>query len=148
MIIPTSSIGFMLIVRKSGWCMGLTLLFLLLALNHTTAAEISGRVVGITDGDTLTVLMDRKQIKVRLAEIDTPESGQPYGSRAQQALSSLSFGKPVRVVEQGTDRYGRTIGRVYVGSVDVNAALVRQGAAWVYRKYSHDGTLLRLEQDA
>jgi endonuclease YncB( thermonuclease family) len=135
-------------IRKSGWCVQLTLLILLLPLDHTAAAEIGGRVVGITDGDTLTVLMDRKQIKVRLAEIDTPESGQPYGSRARQALSDLAFGKSARVVEQGKDRYGRTIGRVYVGSVDVNAALVRQGAAWVYRQYSHDGALLRLEQEA
>src|SRR4051794_27924497 len=87
MIIPTSSIGFMQIVRKSGWCVGLTLLILLLTLNHTAATEISGRVVGITDGDTLTVLMDRKQIKVRLAEIDTPESRQPYGSRARRGGS-------------------------------------------------------------
>src|SRR4051794_33516391 len=123
MIIPTSSIGFMLIVRKSGWCMGLTLLLLLLALDPTAAAEISGRVVGITDGDTLTVLVDRKPIKVRLAEIDTLESQQPYGSRARQALFNLAFGKTVRIVEQSTDRYGRTVGRVYVGSVDVNAAM-------------------------
>jgi endonuclease YncB( thermonuclease family) len=89
------------IVRKLGRCVCLTLLILLLALNHTMAAEISGRVVGITDGDTLTVLVDREQSKVRLAKIDTPESEQPYASRARQALSNLAFGKAVRVVGQG-----------------------------------------------
>jgi|tagenome__1003787_1003787.scaffolds.fasta_scaffold20941564_2 nuclease-like protein len=81
--------------------------------------------------------------KVRLAEIDTPESGQPYGSRARQALSDLAFGKSARVVAQDTDRYGRMVGRVYVGSLDVNAEMVRQGAAWVYRRYSHDASLLQ-----
>jgi endonuclease YncB( thermonuclease family) len=148
MIIRLFGIGFLRTLRKSNWCVRLTLLILLLTLDHTAAAEISGRVVGITDGDTLTILIDQRPRKIRLAEIDAPESGQPYGSRARQALSDLAFSKPARVVEQGTDRYGRTIGRVYVGSVDVNAALVRQGAAWVYRQYSHDDALLRLEQEA
>lgn len=69
-----------------------------------------------------------KQVKVRLGEIDTPESKQPYGERAKQALSDLAFGKPARVV-QDTDRYSRTVGRVYVGGVYVNAEMVKQGAA-------------------
>ena len=128
----------------------LLLVLLMLAMAQVAmAAEITGRVVGIADGDTLTVLDEaRRQIRVRLAEIDTPESGQPYGSRAKQALSDLAFGKSVRVVMQDTDRYGRTVGRVYAGSIDVNAEMVRQGAAWVYRKYNRDPSLLRLEQEA
>jgi endonuclease YncB( thermonuclease family) len=140
----------MKIVSRPDWSIRISLVALLLMMAHAAAAvEIIGRVVGITDGDTLTVLSDlRQQTKVRLAEIDTPESGQPYGSRARQALSDLAFGKSVRVVEQGTDRYGRTVGRVYAGSVDVNAEMVRQGAAWVYRQYSHDVSFLRLEQEA
>jgi endonuclease YncB( thermonuclease family) len=113
------------------------------------AAEITGRVVGIADGDTLTVLdAARQQTRVRLAEIDAPESHQPYGSRAKQALSDLAFGKSVRVVVQDTDRYGRTVGRIYAEFVDVNAEMVRQGAAWVYRQYNRDTSLLRLEQEA
>ena len=67
-----------------------------------------------------------KQFKVRLGEIDTPESKQPYGQRAKQALSDLTFGKQVRVVAQDADRYGRTVGRVY-GGVEVNAELVKMG---------------------
>lgn len=128
----------------------LSLLLLLTVLAHAAAAaQITGRVVGITDGDTLTVLDEgRQQTKVRLAEIDTPESRQPYGSRAKQALSNLVFGKDVLLVTQGTDRYGRTIGRVYIGTTDVNAEMVRQGAAWVYRNYSRDPALLPLEQAA
>jgi hypothetical protein len=115
----------MKIVSRPDWSIRISLVALLLMMAHAAAAvEIIGRVVGITDGDTLTVLSDlRQQTKVRLAEIDTPESGQPYGSRARQALSDLAFGKSVRVVEQGTDRYGRTVGRVYAGSVDVNAEM-------------------------
>jgi len=113
------------------------------------AADLRGRVVGITDGDTLTLLTDRReQIKIRLAEIDTPERRQPYGTRARQVLSDLAFGKSVRVVVQDTDRYRRTVGRVYAGSQDINAEMVRRGAAWVYRRYSDDPALLRLEQGA
>jgi endonuclease YncB( thermonuclease family) len=103
------------------------------------AAEYLGKVVGIADGDTLTLLVpdgaSYKQVKVRLGEIDTPESKQPYGERAKQALSDLAYNQQARVVVQDTDKYGRTVGRVYVGSLDVNAELVKQGAAWVYRQY-------------
>ena len=83
-----------------------------------------------------------------MAEIDTPEAHQPYGSRAKQALSELAFGKDVRVVVAAIDRYGRTVGRIYAGSIDISAEMVRQGAAWVYRKYNHDPSLLRLEREA
>ena len=89
-----------------------------------------------------------KQVRVRLAEIDTPESRQPYGNRARQALSDLAFNQQARVVVRDTDRFGRTVGRVYVGDVDVNAELVRQGAAWVYRQFSRDPSLLTLEAEA
>lgn len=113
------------------------------------AAELTGRVVGLADGDTITLLTpERRQVRIRLGEIDTPESRQPYGTRARQALSELVFGKDARVVVQDTDRYGRTVGRVYAGPVDVNAEMVRQGAAWVYRQYSRDASLLQLEAEA
>lgn len=113
------------------------------------SAEIIGRVVGITDGDTLTLLTnERRQQRVRLSEIDTPESGQPYGTRSRQALSDLAFQRNVRVAVQDTDRYGRTVGRVYATGTDVNAEMVRQGAAWVYRQYNRDPSLLTLEAEA
>ena len=85
---------------------------------------------------------------MRLGEIDTPERKQPYGTRAQQTLSELAYNKQARVVVQDTDRYGRTVGRVYVGSLDVNAEMVKQGAAWVYRQYLKDQSLLAIEQQA
>lgn len=90
----------------------------------------SGR---IGRGHTHPLLVDgKRQIKVRLAEIDAPEGGQPYGNRAKQELSALTFNKEARVRVQDTDRYGRTVGRVFVGSVDVSAEMVRRGAAWVF----------------
>jgi len=127
----------------------LLLLAALLVSLPSWAAELTGRVVGLADGDTLTLLTpERRQVRVRLGEIDTPESRQPYGTRARQVLSELVFGKDARVVVQDTDRYGRTVGRVYAGAVDVNAEMVRQGAAWVYRQYSRDAALLQLEGEA
>lgn len=125
-------------------------LFLLACILSPAHAEtLMGRVVGVHDGDTLTLLNDQKhQTKVRLAEIDTPESKQPYGSRSKQALSDLVFNKTVQVDVRDIDRYGRTVSRVSVGSTDVNAAMVASGAAWVYRQYSKDTQLLALEAEA
>lgn len=111
--------------------------------------EYNGRVVGVSDGDTLTLLVDgKRQVKVRLAEIDAPEGGQPYGNRSKQELSTLAFNKEARVRVQDTDRYGRTVGRVFVGSVDVSAEMIRRGAAWVFRKYAKDASLFKLEEEA
>ena len=130
----------------------LALLALLPLAGPLSAAEYAGRVVGVSDGDTMTLLVPDgssfKQVKIRLGEIDTPESAQPYGTRAKQALSDLAFGKQARVIEQDRDRYGRTVGRVYVGNLDVNAEMIRQGAAWVYRQYAKDPSLYRLEEQA
>lgn len=123
----------------------------LLAFAVSAQEQVTGNVVGISDGDTLTVLTaEKKQVKVRLAEIDTPESRQPYGTRARQALSELVFRQQVRVQVQDVDRYGRTVGRIYrqPDNLDVNAEMVRQGAAWVYRQYSKDKSLLKIEDEA
>ncbi len=106
------------------------------------------RVVGVKDGDSLVVLSDDREIEVRLAEVDAPESGQPYGHRAKQALSALVFGKSVRLVPTDRDRYGRTVGRIFVGDVDVASELVRSGAVWVYRQYAHRSELYALESEA
>lgn len=131
----------------------LSIVFLILLLptigTAATAETIIGKVVGVHDGDTLTLLDDSKtQIKIRLAEIDAPESRQPYGSRAKQELSGLVFGRPAAVQVQDIDRYGRTVGRVTVDDVDVNAEMVRRGAAWVYRKYAKDQSLFTIEEQA
>jgi endonuclease YncB( thermonuclease family) len=127
----------------------LLLLVLLLVGQPALAAELLGQVVGIHDGDTLTLLTpENRQVRVRLAGIDAPESRQPYGTRAQQELSALSFRKQARVVVQDTDRYGRTVGQVWVERLNVNAELVRRGAAWVYPQYNRDPALPALEAEA
>jgi hypothetical protein len=75
---------------------------------------------GTPYGDTLTLLVDGQQIKVRLEGIDAPEKGQPFGDRARQELGRLVFGKKVKVETTGKDRYGHTLGRVFVGDTNVN----------------------------
>jgi endonuclease YncB( thermonuclease family) len=113
------------------------------------AERLAGRVVGVADGDTLTVLTaEKRQVRARLAGIDAPERRQPYGTRARQALSALAFGRSALVVVEDTDRYGRSVGRVRVGGRDVNAEMVRRGAAWVYVRYNRDPALVPLEAEA
>lgn len=127
------------------------LVCVVVAVSTATAQvrTIEGRVVGVTDGDTLTLLTpDKQQVRVRLAEIDAPESGQPYGTKAKLVLSELAFGKNVQARVMDTDRYGRTVARVHEGVLDINAELVRRGAAWAYRKYLTDTTLLAVEAEA
>jgi endonuclease YncB( thermonuclease family) len=110
---------------------------------------LRGRVVGVADGDTLTVLTPQnRQVKVRLDQIDAPERGQAYGARAKQSLSGMVHNREVRVEVSGKDRYGRTLGVVRAGDVNVNARLVATGAAWAYRDHLKDDRLLGLEQDA
>lgn len=125
----------------------MTSILLLLALCGRPV-EISGRVVGVSDGDSLTLLVEQKQVKVRLASIDAPEKRQPFGQAAKSRLSELVFGKDVRVVSSGSDRYGRTIGRVFVGETDVNAALVNAGLAWQYWQYDKSVELWQAELDS
>ena len=110
--------------------------------------RFSGKVVRIVDGDTLVILVNKEQIKIRLAQIDTPERGQPWASRAKQALSALAFSKAATVVPVTVDRYGRTIGEVFVEGLHVNRQMVTDGDAWVYRKYATDDSLFDLENEA
>ena len=125
------------------------LLFFLLPTWTLAGQPFEAKVVGITDGDTLKVLTDEKQqIKIRLAEIDTPEKKQPWGNRAKQALSGLAFGKLVDVHPVTIDRYSRTVAHLYVGDLRVNREMVRTGNAWVYRRYLKDKTLLDAESEA
>jgi endonuclease YncB( thermonuclease family) len=93
-------------------------------------------VVKIADGDTLTLLVEETQIRVRLEGIDTPERGQPFGRKTGQALAKKVFGKVVQVDDLGKDRYGRTLGIVRLDKRNVNLELVQEGWAWWYRKYA------------
>lgn len=99
-------------------------------------ADFVGRVVKVSDGDTLTVLFEQKAIKVRLESIDAPELRQPYGRRAQQSLAELCAARTAHVVERGHDRYGRTVGRIACDGVDASTEQVRRGMAWVSERYA------------
>ena len=97
---------------------------------------ISGKVVSIHDGDTITILQDKQQIKVRLFGIDAPELKQPYGKKSKQFLANLIASEVVEVEENGKDRYKRAIGTIYLNGTDINAQMVESGYAWAYRKFS------------
>ena len=121
---------------------------LALAVSFSAWADFTGKVVGVIDGDSITVLREREQVEVRLVDIDAPERAQPFGNRSKQALESLVKGQEVRVAERGKDRYQRTLGRVYRDNLDVNAEQVRQGMAWVFGQYAKDATLYSIEAEA
>lgn len=110
---------------------------LLIAVAGQAAGIISGKVVHIADGDTVTILTSgNQQVKIRLYGIDCPEKRQAYGNRARQTVAAMIAGKDVRVRNMGVDRYGRVLGMITgPGGEDVNRALIRQGMAWVYTQY-------------
>lgn len=126
----------------------LAALLLALACAPAAAGALSGTVVGIADGDTLTLFDGSRQVRVRLAEIDAPERRQAFGNVARQHLAALCFRTQATVRVQSTDRYGRAVGRVTCGTTDANAAMVSAGLAWVFRRYARDPALYRLEADA
>jgi micrococcal nuclease len=95
----------------------------------------SGRVVGIADGDTITVLRDKEQVRIRLYGIVCPEKYQPFSKKARQFTAKMVHGKVVEVEPVDVDRYGRTVGLVTVFKRLVNEELVRAGLAWVYTHY-------------
>lgn len=124
-------------------------LFWALFAGNTLAYEIIGDVVGVTDGDTLTLLDSaHTQHKIRLADIDAPESGQPYGNRAKQRLRSLVAGKTVTADCREKDKYGRDVCTVIVDGADVNADLIATGHAWVYEQYNARADLPPLQEAA
>jgi micrococcal nuclease len=113
------------------------------------ADSVTGKVIGVHDGDTITVLdAQKQQVKVRLNGIDAPEIGQAFGRNAKEELSEQVFGKTVRVVVAGTDRYGRTVGDVYVREKWVNLEMVAYGMAWHYKQYSKSPELAKAQESA
>jgi micrococcal nuclease len=113
------------------------------------AREFQGRVVGITEGDTLRVLHAGRAQVIRLHGIYAPEKGQAFGERAKQFTSSLAFGRTVVVRVRGRDRYWRTTGDVVLpDGHNLNEVLVRAGYAWWFRRYSADDRLATLEAQA
>jgi len=121
---------------------------LALALSCPAWADFTGKVVAVADGDTLTVLVDQRQVQVDLAEIDAPELKQPFGQRSRQSLADLCFGKDAVVREAGRERKGRTVGHVDCSGTDANVEQVRRGMAWVYRRSAESTPPLHFLEDA
>jgi micrococcal nuclease len=121
--------------------------FVLWSVPAVAQERFTGKVVGVADGDTISVLRNGRSVRVRLEGIDCPEKGQDFSQRAKQFTSELMFGKEA-TVEVHVDRYGRLVARVLVGGQDVSIALVRAGLAWHFTKYSRDPVLAEGEQSA
>ena len=113
----------------------------LAAATLATAAELrSVMVVGVTDGNTITVRDGKQNYKVRLAGIDTPERGQPFAKRAHQNLSNLAHEKQAIVDCYKTDQYKRKVCRVWVGGNDIALAQLQAGLAWHFKRFENDQT--------
>ena len=120
-----------------------------LAVALPARAELVGRVVNVSDGDTLTLRVETKQVKVRLDAIDAPERGQAYGRRSQESLAELCAKRTARVVPKGLDRYGRTVGIIVCDGVEANSEQVKRGMAWVFDRYApRSSPLYGLQREA
>jgi len=107
----------------------------------------SGKVIKIKDGDTIVVLdILNNQTTIRLAEIDCPESGQPFGKNAKQFTSDQVYLKWITYKVETKDRYGRTIGKVFYDKKYLSEELVKNGLAWHYKKYSNSKNIATLEK--
>ncbi|MDO1476857.1 nuclease [Comamonas thiooxydans] len=123
------------------FALALTLNLLASSLVHSET--LAGTVVGLADGDTVTVLdASRTQYRIRLAGIDAPEKKQDFGGRSRQSLSELVFQKPVRIEYTKTDRYGRIVGKVMVNNIDASLEQLKRGMAWHYKAYEREQSLV------
>lgn len=109
---------------------------------------LDGRLIWVTDGDSLRVLVRGQDMEVRLADVDAPEREQPHGWESKLQLIDLVRGQHIVLAPQDVDQYGRIVARVWVGELDVNRELVRSGAAWFYPEYADDESLYDEEQAA
>lgn len=114
-----------------------------------TIPPLTGKVIGVKDGDTIVVLIGKEATTIRLVDIDCPEKKQAFGAKAKEFTSNLCFGKHVKIYTGNgkLDRYKRILGTVYVGNINVNRELVKAGFAWNY-KYSKRKDYVDLEREA
>ena len=134
-------------------CKTYCLLFFIALLPSVASAAMGqtlfGKVTRVVDGDTVAFKVHKGPVeKVRLADIDTPERDQPWGTEATTALRKWLMTKPARIEVVDTDRYGRLVATLWVDDENINRRLVKEGHAWVYRKYLRDTSLIKLEARA
>ena len=128
----------------AAWCVALALT----GVQSAAAETLTGVVIAVHDGDTISVRTGSATVRVRLAAIDCPEYRQPFSARAKQFTSRLVFRKTVEVRVRGADQYDRVLGRVFVDGADVNEAIVRAGFAWHYEIGPGDRRLADAEKAA
>jgi endonuclease YncB( thermonuclease family) len=119
-----------------------------LARAPSTQDRFVGKVVGVLDGDTISVMRNGRSVRVRLEGIDCPERGQDFSQRAKQFTSDKTFGNDATILVRDIDRYGRLVARVHVNGEDISLSLVQVGLAWHYTKYSSDPALAAAEKAA
>ncbi len=125
-----------------------SILFVLL-LQPNTTKEFYGKVIKITDGDTFELLLDNKTIlKVRMQGIDAPEKKQTDYNSSKSFLSSLIFGKRIKIIEKSKDKYRRSLAEIYVKDQWINLTMITKGYAWHYKKYSLNSQLAKAELTA
>lgn len=124
-------------------------LILVLSTSTYARSDVTGMVVRVADGDTITILTpENKQVKIRLYGIDSPERKQAYGHRARQYTASRIAGKIVRVEIFDIDRYGRSVGVVHTDDGgNLNHELIENGFAWHYTKYCNASFCAGWKQD-
>lgn len=130
-------------------CYNFFLLIIFLSTNFFSC-QTRAKVIGIKDGDTVVVLLsDNTQKTLRLAEVDCPESGQPFGKNAKQFTSEQIFGETIEYVETDSDRYGRTIAKIYYNKDKyLSEELIKNGFGWWYYRYSNNKKLGIFEEKA
>jgi micrococcal nuclease len=121
---------------------------LLLAALLAADAAVAHQVIAIADGDTLTLSVHGKRLKIRLANIDAPEKTQAFGRESRRSLSELCLRKDAQYQAQDIDQYGRTVAVLSCDGVDASRAQVERGMAWVQRHYNRDAALMPLQEQA
>lgn len=117
--------------------------------SNAFAADLTGRVIKVYDGDTITIIDSAKnQHRIRLAQIDAPERNQPWGTKSRNNLNGILSGNNVTVKVHGKDNYGRVIGTVFLNGIDLCKEQVKSGNAWVFTRYAFDNDLVAIQRSA
>lgn len=125
------------------------LIFLLTSVSCSADPALRGRIVKVSDGDTIVLLKDNREQRIRLSGIDCPERSQAFGAVARTFTGDLVFSKDVKVLSEGKDQYDRVLGWVYLEDGRcLNHELLRAGLAWHYKAYNSDPDLADMEDEA
>lgn len=119
-----------------------------LSANGPRPAAFIAQTIHVKDGDSFTASSNGRNLEIRLASIDAPEYFQTYGRESKAHLEALIGSQRINVRPYENDRYGRVVGDVFIGNLNINREMVRTGNAWAYRRYLHDSSMIGLERAA